>query len=223
MFAGVGPFAVPAAKKGCAVLANDLNPNSAKYLLQNVQDNRVSLPIQASYYMAEQQQVNDLVRVSCEDGRDFIRAVTARALEDPFPAFAGPRPSRMKEKEERRKLQKQRTTGSPQITTGDSADVTNLEPVPPRRRISHFVMNLPDSAIQFLDAFRGIFAPANASGWDMRGIYDVMPMVHCHCFTRELEPAKAEADIRQVCARVASRRIHIYNRLRGWKRNLGMP
>ena len=42
VFAGVGPFAVPAAKKGCAVLGNDLNPNSAKYLTQNVEDNRVS-------------------------------------------------------------------------------------------------------------------------------------------------------------------------------------
>jgi tRNA (guanine37-N1)-methyltransferase len=42
VFAGVGPFAVPAAKKGCAVFANDLNPNSAKYLTKNVTDNRVS-------------------------------------------------------------------------------------------------------------------------------------------------------------------------------------
>jgi tRNA (guanine37-N1)-methyltransferase len=42
VFAGVGPFAIPAAKKGCAVLANDLNPSSARYLLKNVQDNRVS-------------------------------------------------------------------------------------------------------------------------------------------------------------------------------------
>ena len=41
VFAGVGPFAVPAAKKGCAVLANDLNPNSAKWLLQNVANNNV--------------------------------------------------------------------------------------------------------------------------------------------------------------------------------------
>lgn len=42
VFAGVGPFAVPAGKKGCAVLANDLNPNSAKYMMKNVNDNRVS-------------------------------------------------------------------------------------------------------------------------------------------------------------------------------------
>jgi tRNA G37 N-methylase Trm5 len=46
VFAGVGPFVVPAAKKGCAALGNDLNPISVKYLLQNVKDNKVGLSIQ---------------------------------------------------------------------------------------------------------------------------------------------------------------------------------
>ena len=41
VFAGVGPFALPAAKKGCGVFANDLNPQSYKYLQQNVVDNKV--------------------------------------------------------------------------------------------------------------------------------------------------------------------------------------
>jgi tRNA (guanine37-N1)-methyltransferase len=41
VFAGVGPFALPAAKKGCAVWANDLNPDSYKYLQVNVDNNRV--------------------------------------------------------------------------------------------------------------------------------------------------------------------------------------
>jgi len=46
VFAGVGPFALPAAKKGCAVLANDLNPESYKYLIMNIKDNKVSkIPI----------------------------------------------------------------------------------------------------------------------------------------------------------------------------------
>jgi tRNA (guanine37-N1)-methyltransferase len=42
VFAGVGPFALPAAKKGCAVLANDLNPESYKYLALNIKGNKVS-------------------------------------------------------------------------------------------------------------------------------------------------------------------------------------
>lgn len=61
-------------------------------------------------------------------------------------------------------------------------------------------MNLPDTAILFLDAFRGVLSPTNAGGRNLSGIYDSehMPMVHCHCFTRELEPEKAAVDIRQV-------------------------
>ena len=41
VFAGVGPFALPAGKKGCGVFANDLNPNSYKYLQVNIKDNKV--------------------------------------------------------------------------------------------------------------------------------------------------------------------------------------
>lgn len=41
VFAGVGPFALPAGKKGCGVFANDLNPNSYKYLQVNINDNKV--------------------------------------------------------------------------------------------------------------------------------------------------------------------------------------
>lgn len=40
-FAGVGPFAVPAAHKGCFVLASDLNPSSASSLVENVKLNNV--------------------------------------------------------------------------------------------------------------------------------------------------------------------------------------
>ena len=41
VFAGVGPFALPAAKKGCGVLANDLNPESHKWLVRNIESNKV--------------------------------------------------------------------------------------------------------------------------------------------------------------------------------------
>lgn len=42
MTAGVGPFALPAAKKGCRVYANDLNPESFKSLVGNIALNKAN-------------------------------------------------------------------------------------------------------------------------------------------------------------------------------------
>jgi tRNA G37 N-methylase Trm5 len=42
--AGVGPFSIPAVKKGALVYANDLNPASYKWLCENVKLNKVSNP-----------------------------------------------------------------------------------------------------------------------------------------------------------------------------------
>lgn len=56
MFAGVGPFAIPAARKGCIVFANDLNPDSVHYLKVN----------------AEMNKVEDEVCLFNMDARDFI-------------------------------------------------------------------------------------------------------------------------------------------------------
>ncbi|KAE9409111.1 hypothetical protein BT96DRAFT_1089862 [Gymnopus androsaceus JB14] len=166
VFAGVGPFAIPAAKKGCAVVANDLNPWSYKYLSQNIKDNDVS----------------DEVRAFCEDGRIFIRDVFKKVLDAPFPAYTGPKLS----KTALRKLQKEamRNPGGKPSPPKES--------LPPRKRISHIVMNLPDTAILFLDAFRGVLATQ-----ELQELYPTMPMIHCHCFTRELEQEQAEVDIKK--------------------------
>lgn len=42
MFAGIGPFAIPASQKECIVYANDLNPDSVRYLKVNSEINKVS-------------------------------------------------------------------------------------------------------------------------------------------------------------------------------------
>ena len=129
--------------------------------------------------------MTNLVKVSCEDGRDFIRTVATRANAFPLPLYAGPQSSKTQERLQRKR--RNQCGGSPP------------QPQPPalvgRTRFSHFVLNLPDSAIKFLDAFRGFLSTAELSS-----IYEEgpMPMVHCHCFTREMEFDKAEADIRQV-------------------------
>ena len=64
VFAGVGPFAVPAAKKKCVVLANDLNPESFKWLNHNLQLNKVKT----------EYSTHNL------DGRDFIQTTIREDL-----------------------------------------------------------------------------------------------------------------------------------------------
>lgn len=58
VFAGVGPFSVPVARKKAYVLANDLNPASFKWLQHNVKKNKVS----------------NFMQTFNKDGRDFILA-----------------------------------------------------------------------------------------------------------------------------------------------------
>nr|XP_006110831.1 tRNA (guanine(37)-N1)-methyltransferase isoform X1 [Pelodiscus sinensis] len=64
VFAGVGPFAIPAAKKKCNVFANDLNPESYKWLLHNCKLNKVDQKIK-KFNM---------------DGRDFLLGPVKEAL-----------------------------------------------------------------------------------------------------------------------------------------------
>jgi tRNA (guanine37-N1)-methyltransferase len=130
------------------------------------------------------------VRASCEDGHEFIRHAAIRVAAEPLPGFTGPPLSQS----QRRALSREQSRGL--------APPLQLPPkLPPRKRIAHFVMNLPDSAITFLGAFRGIFGQLpspSVSNIDLKALYDVMPMVHCHCFTREMDREAAERDIRHV-------------------------
>ncbi|XP_037274003.2 tRNA (guanine(37)-N(1))-methyltransferase [Rhipicephalus microplus] len=64
VFAGVGPFVIPAARKGCTVFANDLNPHSYAWLNHNVTLNNVS----------------DRVSTYNMDGREFIQKVIGESL-----------------------------------------------------------------------------------------------------------------------------------------------
>lgn len=56
VFAGVGPFSVPAGKRRVNILANDLNPHSFKWLEHNVKKNKVG----------------NYVKTFNKDGREFI-------------------------------------------------------------------------------------------------------------------------------------------------------
>lgn len=127
------------------------------------------------------------MRASCEDGREFIHTIARRAFDNPLEAWSGPKPTRSQQRAHR----KARDNGQVHEV---GVDVPKTDALPPRKHINHFVMNLPDSALTFLDAFRGILADS-----DLKEAYvNRLPIVHCHCFTRELDPKQAEQDIVQV-------------------------
>lgn len=65
VFAGVGPFALPACKKGCLVYANDLNPHAYSALCAN----------------AKQNHVQDRLKAYNVDGREFIAFATQELLD----------------------------------------------------------------------------------------------------------------------------------------------
>lgn len=114
VMAGVGPFSIPAVKKGCIVYANDLNPVSFEWLCENIKLNKMTENIH-TYNL---------------DGREFIKKAVR--------------------------------------------DLTQAH-------FDHFIMNLPATAIEFLDAFRGIYKDQPSAP---------LPMIHCHCFTRSSDPTK---------------------------------
>jgi tRNA (guanine37-N1)-methyltransferase len=64
VFAGVGPFAVPAGKQKVQVLANDLNPKSFEWLQFNIKKNKVS----------------EYVKAYNLDGREFICKIVQQDL-----------------------------------------------------------------------------------------------------------------------------------------------
>ena len=66
VFAGIGPFAVPAAKKNARVYANDLNPHSYEFLVKNTVLNKCK---------------QESVKCYNQDGREFIQTVIKQELE----------------------------------------------------------------------------------------------------------------------------------------------
>ncbi|KAJ9079374.1 tRNA(m(1)G37)methyltransferase [Entomophthora muscae] len=130
VFAGVGPFALPAAKKGSQVYANDLNPASHQFLVQNLALNKINPP-----------SGTPKVNAYNLDGRDFLR----KAFND--------------------------------LIDSQTKESTSN----PIRLFDHVVMNLPATALEFLDGFRGIVANQVAQR------IKKAPTVHVHCFSTCLE------------------------------------
>ncbi|GAA5890960.1 hypothetical protein JCM6882_008867 [Rhodosporidiobolus microsporus] len=211
-FAGVGPFAIPSGKKGCGVLASDLNPASAEALKGNAELNRVE----------------KTVRAFNEDGRDFIRRSVLAIWNDPFPVYEAPLSARERQRRSRAENAAKaaaRAAAASSPSSSSDAPAPQPEPTPapssasepptpaprPRRLPNHYIMNLPASAITFLDAFAGLYRPL----YELVGEEEAkeaikeaggLPVVHCYCFTKDIDGA--EKDICQRATEALGFEVH---------------
>ncbi|KAK7969509.1 hypothetical protein PG988_008582 [Apiospora saccharicola] len=154
VMAGIGPFAVPAGKRGVFVWANDMNPESYRYLQEAIQCNKVGM----------------YVRPFNEDGRTFIHNAA-----DSVYAASQAGDHVLIQTKVRRHLRG--AAGTPDVAIPPSPPPQKI-PVPPT--ISHFVMNLPAMAYTFVHHFRGLYAGREelfAPKTEAK-----LPLVHVHCF-----------------------------------------
>jgi tRNA (guanine37-N1)-methyltransferase len=81
MFAGIGPFAIPAAQKGCIVYANDLNPDSIRYLKINAEINKVDDCI-CAYNMDARKFISQLMEAPVCENNAECNVSMLKACED---------------------------------------------------------------------------------------------------------------------------------------------
>ncbi|KAI1356320.1 Met-10+ like-protein-domain-containing protein [Xylaria sp. FL0043] len=161
VMAGIGPFAIPAGKRGVFVWANDYNPESYRFLDSNIKRNKVT----------------QYVHAFNEDGRLFIR----KAADLVYAAS---------------------TSGAHAVVKNKRAGRHNQQPeqrIPVPPTISHFVMNLPASAITFLPHYRGLYAGHEQLFEPHTSVK--LPMVHVHCFAAK---AEGDAPMLDVCERITA-------------------
>ncbi|SPO20876.1 related to met-10 protein [Ustilago trichophora] len=230
VMAGVGPFAVPAAKRGTWVLANDLNPSSHESLIKNAKINKVLMPEEGQ---DGKDRFDGGLIGKCMDGREFIRWSMVETWKRSFKGRPKGYDGAELEKEDEklrefgRKIVKDRTKkirqvhaarqASKSIHPSKSEDVveatsrlnidreviaqdeatSNLSRWEDRKLVDHFVMNLPATALEFLDAFRGAYTYlASIVGEDKLrteiahriesgdSSLNPYPIVHVHCFSK---------------------------------------
>ena len=82
------------------------------------------------------------------------------------------------------------------------------------KTFDHFVMNLPATAIEFLDAFRGLFQGREAQITEPK---TQLPMIHCHCFSKSEKP---EDDVRERVEKVMGGHLELDSVKLHWVRKV---
>ncbi|XP_060201711.1 tRNA (guanine(37)-N1)-methyltransferase 2-like, partial [Lycium barbarum] len=215
MFAGIGPFAIPAAQKGCAVYANDLNPDSIRYLKINVVISKVDHLI-FPYNMDARKFISQLIAVPCNGSNaeveidcsekfsgqahreklseDYeIKEVPGRTscniaglgdsfvMEDMSVTSVKRREESSQEEEEGRSAVNDGVCVAGRKKRGPNKRVKGSESLntKPSEHVDDVIMNLPASALEFLDAFRGLIRWRYWKG--------SLSWIHCYCFMQASE------------------------------------
>ncbi|KAK6519531.1 tRNA(m(1)G37)methyltransferase [Arthrobotrys megalospora] len=178
VMAGVGPFAIPAAKHNRALVwANDLNGDSYESMVRNVAANKVT----------------NLVYPFNTDGREFIRLSSKALLRDAGKTITfDPNPPN--------------APRDPAINSKLKPLETYLIP----KVFKRFIMNLPASAVEFLDAFAGLYAGQESLFQDPSKSLETpgeaekytLPIIHVYTFNRHTIKDIEEA-AKEICTIVS--------------------
>lgn len=182
VFAGVGPFAIPAGKKEVIVLANDLNPESFKYLKENIKVNKVGLMVKSFNLDGAQ-----FIRQSIDLLDQFIKEHENGEIITPIKvSYHHRKKQKMVQSIENGKKDYNSSNYNNNNKNNNNTEVVEEALLEPKTKtikipheISHFVMNLPDSAIDFLGNFVGLYASISESDCISK-----MPWIHVHCFEK---------------------------------------
>ena len=126
-------------------------------------------------YAIEKNNVEDFVTANCEDGRKFIRQATKELL------------------------RRDTTVVIPQARSRSPARKATNKILSAPRTFQHYVMNLPVSAVEFLEAFKGIYA--GRSQEFAPHLETKLPMIHVYCFLVQKE--SEEEDCEAICELVS--------------------
>ncbi|PON73356.1 SAM-dependent methyltransferase TRM5/TYW2-type [Parasponia andersonii] len=222
MFAGIGPFAIPAAQKGCIVFANDLNPDSVRYLKINAEVNKVddflrpyntdarefiSQMLTVPEHEIEVNNTNSTPESSEQRQQDMIinresksedSSLTVEVKEVPDGIMnklesvegsgrnADASLASVKRPSDDCQAENGSTYGTNPSLAGRKKGSKNKRMrsseaagVKTWEHVDHVIMNLPASALQFLDTFRGRIQRKYWKG--------ALPWIHCYCFMRANE------------------------------------
>ncbi|KAJ5288746.1 tRNA(m(1)G37)methyltransferase [Penicillium angulare] len=180
VMAGVGPFAVPAGKRKIFVWANDLNPHGYEVMQDAIPRNRVQ----------------DFVTAFNQDGREFIKS-SAKDLLQSEPVTVNIFPKTKRRGDSKRKATEPQSSAPAAPPAPPVPSETYTRPT----IFDHYVMNLPANAIEFLDAFQGVYAGHESLFAPYTS--QALPMVHVYCFSGHSE--NEVDDHVDICQRVSER------------------